>query len=377
MRILHLITRLDRGGSAVNTLLSAMEQAKAGHAVTLAYGPSLESRMSERERKCVQDDLDGFHRHGGVSVCLPALARRIGIGDWNALRQIRDLVARGFDIVHTHTSKAGVLGRLAAEGKAKLVHTPHGHIFHGYFDPLRTRAFILIERKLARRTDALIALTQAERDEHLALGIGRPEQWHVVPSGVDVDGIRRRVASWRKAHGGRRRWDAVSVGRLVPIKGMDRLLRAWEKVCLRRPQSKLAIVGDGPEKERLMRICRQAGLEQNVHFTGWCDPVPYLAEARCFALLSYNEGMGRAVVEAFAAGLPCVVADVCGLAELVDSSVGMRVPADDAGVVAKALLACRDRDVAAATAKKASSYSVARMAERLEEIYGGLVAHAG
>ena len=307
MKILHIITRMDRGGSAVNTLLSAIEQCRLGHAVTLAYGPSFESEMSLAEQNKVDVDIATFKDLGGNIVILPAMLRSMGIHDWQAYKQIKQLLLQGFDIVHTHTSKAGALGRLAARHET-VIHTPHGHIFHGYFGALKTNIFIMIERLLARRSKALIALTKAERDDHLALSIGTDEQWGVIPSGVDIEAIQEQVMQYE----GYMQWDAVSVGRLVPIKGMERLITAWAKVCERKPDAKLALVGDGEERQALEQLADKLGIANHVYFAGWADPLPYLASSRCFALLSHNEGMGRAVVEAFAAGLPCVVSDVCG-----------------------------------------------------------------
>jgi len=376
MRILHLITRMDGGGSAVNTLASALAQAKAGHAATLAFGPTLESDMGDMERLRVEQGLAGFREAGGKAVILPSLMRAPGLADIRAWRDMRDLISRGFDIVHTHTSKAGALGRLAASGRARVVHTPHGHVFHGYFGVTRTRLFILIERWLAGKTDALIALTKAERDDHLALAIGRPGQWRVIPSGVDVDAIGKRVAAWRDKHAGENQWDAVSVGRLAPVKGMERLLAAWERVCAHRPESRLAIVGDGGEQDRLEGLCRTLGIERNVHFAGWCDPVPYLAASRCFTLLSHNEGMGRAVVEAFAAGLPCVVSDVCGLKELVTDAYGAVVDADNADAVAAALLKDWPGDMRKACRDHAGDYSIEAMVNGLQSLYEELLSDA-
>jgi len=374
MRILHLITRMDGGGSAANTLLCATAQQREGHAVALAFGPSHESEMSTDERRRVDDGLAAFREVGGSVEIVPALMRRPGLHDLQARRQIRRLVERGLDIVHTHTSKAGALGRLAAMGRARVVHTPHGHIFHGYFGPLATRAFVYIERWLAGRCDALIALTKAERDDHLRLGIGRREQWHVVPSGVDVEIIAEQVAVRRNA--APPAWDAVSVGRLVPVKGMDRLIRAWAHVCRQRPEARLAIVGDGPERERLQAMCRDLDIQEHVHFPGWVDPVPYLAAARCFCLLSRNEGMGRAVVEAFAASLPCVVADVCGLSELVDDHVGVRVRADEAEEVACALLREWGDGVRRAARLRADLYSLEAMMHGIRRVYEEVLAGA-
>ncbi|MFQ5582521.1 MAG: glycosyltransferase [Mariprofundaceae bacterium] len=367
MRILHLITRMDGGGSAVNTLTCATEQQHRGHEAVLAFGPSLESEMSGQEHSRVDEGLREFRDAGGRIETVEALRRRPGLHDWQAYRQIYRLLKPGFDIVHTHTSKAGALGRLAAAGRTKVVHTPHGHIFHSYFGSVATYFFVLVERWLAGRTDALIALTAAERDDHLRLGIGTDSQWHVVPSGVDVAGIAERVAEHRKAS--ETTWDAVSVGRLVPIKGVDRLLRAWAVVCRQKPHARLAIVGDGPECDKLQAMCNTLNIQDNVHFAGWDNPVSYLAQARCFCLLSHNEGMGRAVVEAFAASLPCVVANVCGLCELIDDNVGACVDADDKEEVARALLRDWGDEVRRAARARADHYSVKAMMKGVQQVY--------
>jgi len=374
VRILHLITRMDRGGSAVNTLVSATGQVLQGNHVVLAMGLSEESEMSADELHRVEEELGAFLVMGGAVRWLPPLKRTPGLHDWAAYREISALLRDGFDVVHTHTSKAGALGRLAAYGRAKVVHTPHGHIFHGYFGAFKTSLFVAIERWLAKKCDALIALTEAEKRDHLQLGIGREEQWHVIPSGVDVEAISSRIGTLRRQDGHQLAWDAVSVGRLVPIKGMDRLIRSWAEVCKAKADARLAIIGDGDERARLESLAAGLGIGQNIHFAGWADPVPYLAAARCFTLLSRNEGMGRAVVEAFAASLPCVVSDVCGLSELVDDEVGRVVHGDDAGEVARALLGEWNPTVPASARARADHYSVAAMIDGLQRLYEKLCA---
>jgi len=369
MRILHLITRMDRGGSAVNTLISAIEQLKQGHHVVLAMGLSEESGMSADESHRVDEEMAVFQVLGGVVKKLPSLNRSVGLHDWRAYREISALLDLGFDLVHTHTSKTGVLGRLAVGKRARVVHTPHGHIFHGYFGALKTKLFVAIERWMARRSDALIALTKAEMDDHLKLGIGTREQWHVIPSGVDVAGISQRVNEIRSTENHRRRWDAVCVGRLVPVKGMDRLVRAWSALCRQKPDARLAIVGDGGERQMLESLAAELGVEKNIHFAGWSDPLPYLADARSFVLLSHNEGMGRAVIEAFAASLPCVVSNVCGLSELVDEEVGCVVDADDAVEVAHGLLSDWSTEVGEHARARADQYSVEAMIDGLAQLY--------
>lgn len=375
MRILHLITRMDRGGSAANTLACALAQQQAGHAVHLAMGPSTESAMSTDERASVEAGLETFRKAGGTVHELPNLLRRLGANDLRARRDIGALIhTLQPDVVHTHTSKAGALGRLAAWGRVRaVVHTPHGHVFHGYFSPFMTRLFVMAERRLARRCHALVALTAAERDEHLALGVGTAEQWHVIPSGVPVHRVAEAVARCRSETGeAPPAWQAVSVGRLVPIKGMDRLIRAWAYVQAEKPEARLAIVGNGPELANLRAMIDEFGLADNVELAGWRDPTPYLAAADRFVLLSRNEGMGRSVVEAMAAGLPCVVSEVCGLAELVDVSVGATVTADDAPAVAQALMRPWDAGIRTRARARADGYAEGVMVARLEALYRDL-----
>jgi len=163
------------------------------------------------------------------------------------------------------------------------------------------------------------------------------------------------------------------VGRLAPIKGMERLIQAWARVCETKPEARLAIVGDGEERDRLEQMSRTLGIENNICFEGWRDPVPYLAASRCFALLSHNEGMGRVVVEAMASGLPCVVSNVCGLKELVIKDCGAVMDANDVNAVAVALLRDWPASVRTACKERARAYSVEVMVQALQGLYDGLL----
>jgi len=145
-------------------------------------------------------------------------------------------------------------------------------------------------------------------------------------------------------------------------------------VCKVNGDARLAIVGDGEERQMLESLAKEFGVAEQIHFAGWADPLPYLAAARCFALLSRNEGMGRAVVEAFAASLPCVVSDVCGLSELVDESVGAVVDAEKGEQVAQSLLCQWSPTVGAAARARAELYSVEAMIHGLQTVYEGLCA---
>jgi len=372
MKILHLITRMDGGGSAVNTLITCQEQSRAGHDVSLGFGPSEDSNMSAAEQAKVDAGLQLFQELGGKIQPLKQLQRELGWHDKQAITEMRTLSLESFDIVHTHTSKAGALGRMAADGKTKVVHTPHGHIFHGYFGALKTKAFLKTEQFLAKKTDTLIALTQAEKDDHLALQVGQEKQWTVVPSGVDVEAIHEYMWEYpiSQEH---KAWDTLSVGRLVPIKGMERLIKAWAIVVKTKPDAQLALLGDGEEKKELEQLASKLNLISHVHFLGWDNPLPHLANAKTFALLSHNEGMGRAVVEAMAAGLPCIVSNVCGLKELVDDSLGKVVDADDAQAVADALLMDWSRQNRINARERSQHYSVAAMMKGLDDVYQSLL----
>ena len=180
-RVLHVITRLDRGGSADNTILSCLGLADRGWEVTLAYG--LTRNPSPR--------LGELTRRGTVACTqLPCLVRPIRpVSDLRAYRSLRRLLRTGdYDLVHTHSSKAGLLGRRAARGlRCKVVHAPHGNVFHGYFNAALTRLFIALERRAARWCDRIVLLTHLAHDEHLERGIGKPETFVTIPSGVPVE----------------------------------------------------------------------------------------------------------------------------------------------------------------------------------------------
>ncbi|OIO68733.1 MAG: hypothetical protein COW19_05530 [Zetaproteobacteria bacterium CG12_big_fil_rev_8_21_14_0_65_55_1124] len=371
MHILHVITRMDGGGSAMIALRIATEQLKQGHEVCLAFGETTESNMSQAEQQNVNGRLSTFASLGGNIRVLHSLKRNIGIHDVFAYREIGKLIGQGFDLVHTHTSKAGALGRLAFSRKhaRAIVHMPHGHIFNDYFGTLATRFFVAMERWLATKADALIAITRAEMEDNLQHGVGTPEQWHVIPSGVDVADIEQFTTAIRAQASHKIVWDAICVGRLVGIKGMDRLLRAWAEVCKHKPDARLVIVGDGEEMHALKALQHDLGMDDNVVFAGWDDPRPYLAASKCFVLLSRNEGMGCSVVEAMAAGLPCVVSNVCGLKELVSEEIGDVVDADSPQCVAQALQKEWPVEMSRACRERAKNFSDVVMVERLGALY--------
>ena len=336
-KVVHIITRLEPGGSSRNTIDSCLAQTTF-YDVTLIHGP---------------------HPSGaGLINLLPSEVKRIEIPelrrelcpkkDLAAWRRLKtELAAIKPDLIHTHTSKAGALGRLAAAAynktaakKAVVIHTPHGHLLYGYYGPLRTLAFRLIEIYLAGLTDHFVALTPGEMRETSAAGIGGIKKWAVVHSGVQLAGPAVKVD--RQTLGAHQEDTVIgTVARLEKVKGVEYLIRA-AAILKQRPlgaNPKFVIVGGGELENKLRALSRRLGVDHMTIFTGWRDDVPALMGAfDIYVQPSLNEAMGRAPLEAQAAGVPAVVSAVCGLPDIIEEEkTGLTVPPHDAKALARAL----------------------------------------
>lgn len=267
--------------------------------------------------------------------------------DWRALRAIRrELELFKPDIVHTHTSKAGALGRLAAalanlnaSVPAVIVHTPHGHLLYGYYGPLRTLIFKLAERFLAVFTDHFIALTPGEKRETSAAGIGRAEQWHIVHSGVDFPTVQ---PARREALGlGGEEIVFGTVARLEPVKGVEYFIRAAAKLQEASPglNARFVVIGGGRLETQLRALAEKLGVTQRVIFTGFRpDAAALMGALDVYVQPSLNEAMGRAPLEAQALGIPAVVTSVCGLPDVIRwGETGLIVPPADTAALAAAI----------------------------------------
>ena len=317
MTLLHLITRLTLGGSARNTIDSAAAAVRAGYDTILATGPSgneVDITHLAQQAGCRLELIDSLRREISPMRDLRAL-----------LETIRLIRANKVAIVHTHTSKAGFIGRLAARmaGVPAIIHTPHGHIFYGYYGRARTAFFVALERWAATFSDRLVTLTAQGVYEHLAQGIGKREQYRAIPSGVDTEAIRRRAPDRETA---RERLGylpeeriVLGVGRLVPVKGFDIAVRALPGLLARIPDARLVLVGDGPERPHLEGLAVALRVRHRLTITGTVDDVPaLLAAADILVVPSRNEGMGRVLVEAMALGVPVVAAKVGGVASVIE-----------------------------------------------------------
>ncbi|MFQ5657050.1 MAG: glycosyltransferase family 4 protein [Candidatus Methylomirabilales bacterium] len=372
MRVLHLITRLDRGGSATNTLLT-VAGLPSPFGQSLIYGRTAEFPQL------------ALRLQGQVEMAeVPDLVRRPSpVKDLVAFLKIYRLLRRGqFDLVHTHTSKAGILGRLAARlaGVPHIVHTPHGQAFNGYAGRVLTTLFVLLERWAATFTDRIIGLTDQEIRDNLERQIGEPRQFVSIPSGID---LKRFEKSKRKAVDVKASLGLPpsarligSVGRLDPVKGHADLVDAFAILAPRFPEITLVLIGDGEVLPELRSRVAQSGLTDRVLFLGWREDVPDLLHAlELFVFPSLSEGMGRALVEAMAAGLPIVATRVCSVPEvLAEGGAGCLVEPASAPSLAdgieKLLL---DRELrsrlAMAARERAPRYSVETMLHRIEAVY--------
>ena len=370
MRILHLITRLDRGGSATNTLLT-VGGLPSPFGQSLIYGRTVEFPQLARElqRKVEMAEVPQLVRSPSPIKDLVAFLKIYGL-----LRRQR------FDLVHTHTSKAGILGRVAARlaGVPHIVHTPHGQAFNGYAGKVLTGLFVLLERWAATFTDRIIGLTDQEIRDNLERRIGEPHQFVNIPSGIDLkwfESSGREAAEVKASLGLLPSARLIgSVGRLEPIKGHEYLLDAFATLAPRFPDIHLALVGDGELLPELRSRAENAGLTERVLFLGWREDVPSLLQAfDLFVFPSLSEGMGRALVEAMAAGLPVVATRVCSEV-LAEGEAGYLVePASAASLAAGIETLLLDPELHSRLVKagrdRARNYSVEAMLQKIGDVY--------
>ena len=379
--VVHVITRLTLGGSSENTVSTMEALERAGYAGALALGPQSEAATvtDARRRGCRLVQVDALCREIRPARDVAAVAAL-----WRLFRRTRPA------IVHTHTSKAGFVGRLAARlaGVPAVIHQPHGHVFYGYWGPRRTALFVALERLAARWTDTIVTLTPREVDEHLARRIGRREQYAVVPSGVPTAQLRATAPSRAAARArlglAPGAFVVVGVGRLVPIKGFDLLVAALPALLARVPTAQVVLVGDGEERDALAARAAALGVGGRLRITGAVgDVTGHVAAADLLAAPSRNEGMGRVLVEAMALGLPVVGAAVGGIPDVIeDGECGLVVPPEDPAALAEALAelgvdAARRAKLGSAGRRRAEAFSTAVAGAAMASIYDGLVRGKG
>lgn len=331
MKILRIIARLNVGGPARHVVwLNKNLQDDEFQSVLIAGSiPEGESNM------------DYFATQNKVTpIYIEELSRELSVKDLSAIRRIySQLRSIRPDIVHTHTAKAGTLGRLAAFAyrwltwrtlvgkprRVKVVHTFHGHVFHSYYGKLKTRLYLTIERVLARvTTDKIIVISpQQLREINQEFHLGTHAQFKVIPLGIDVENIPQANEVDR-----RELREAISagndeiivgfIGRLTEIKNVSLLLKAAALDTPADVRLRFVIVGDGHLREQLEMECRTMGLSERVSFLGHRpDVMDLIAGMDIVALSSLNEGTPLSLIEAMASGVPVIATRVGGVIDLL------------------------------------------------------------
>ena len=332
LRVLHIITRLIVGGAQENTLLTCEGlNAMPEYDVTLATGIDRgpEGDLLDRAEKSVN------------LILVPELGRNINpIADVRALWKLYRIIRRGrYHIVHTHSSKAGVLGRIAAKlaGTPIIVHTLHSLVFHEYQPWIVNRTWRAVKKICAPMTDHFLSVSSIIIDKAVAAGIDRREKFTTVYSGMELDWFLQSKASAAEV----RRELGIPEGapvvgkiaRLFPLKGHDELMDAAPEIVRRQPDVRFLLVGDGILYDRLRERAAKAGILENFVFAGLMkrERIPEMLAAMDVVVhTSLREGLARVLPQALAMGKPCVSFDIDGAPEVViDGETGYLVRAYD------------------------------------------------
>jgi glycosyltransferase involved in cell wall biosynthesis len=376
-RVAHIITRLIIGGAQENTLLNVEDQHRLGDEVILITGPGLGPEGSLEQRA----------RAGGLDVrIVPEMQRSIHpTRDWSSYRRLLTLLREiQPQIVHTHSSKAGILGRAAA---ARLgipaVHTIHGAAFHYGQSALAHRLYIAAEKWAAPRCRRLISVCDAMTDHYVKAGIGRPEQFVTIYSGMEVEPFlnppRPRVTV-RAELGFRPEHIVITkVARLFHLKGHEFVIAAAQNVVRQHPHVRFLFVGDGNLRGGFQEQIARAGLEQSFVFAGLVPPskVPELVHASDIIVhTSLWEGLARVLPQALIAGKPVVSYDVDGAREVViPGETGYLLPPQSVEPLAAALSelaadpALRERLGRTGRERFTEQFRHETMTRRIREVY--------
>lgn len=340
MRVAHVITRLIVGGAQENTIATVDGlRRKPGCKVSLISGPSPGAEGS----------LEPSVRAAGIELqIVPSLVRPVHpLRDFAALHQLTDLFrAQRPNVVHTHSGKAGVLGRLAAARACVpiIIHTIHGPSFGNFQGALANWIFTAAERRAARVTSHFISVAGAMTEQYLAAGIGKRSQFTTIRSGFDVEPFLQAQNDPRlRAQLGLKAEDIVvgKIARLFKLKGHDDLLDIAPELIRAEPRLKLLFLGDGPWRSRLEQRAHAAGIGGHICFAGLVPPTEvhrYIGVMDFLVHLSYREGLPRALPQALAAARPVIAYDCDGAREVcVHGKTGFLIPPGNRAELTRAI----------------------------------------
>jgi len=384
VRVVRVIARLNMGGPALHVAYLSAGLKDRGYDTTLVAGSLA---RGEESMSFVADSL------GVPIVTIEQLHREISpVRDALAVfRLARLLRALRPQILHTHTAKAGAIGRLAvllAVGARPpiVVHTFHGHVLRGYFGPVRARLFRLLERWLARVTTALVAVSPEVRDDLVALGVAPREKFTVIRLGIELD---ERIGASAERRAEMRRLLGISpdrftvgwIGRMTAVKRTDDVLLAFERLRELGVDACLCMVGDGPDRDHVEHRASELGIVRHCLFLGYQEDVaPFYGAFDAVVLTSGNEGTPVSAIEALAGGRPVVATRVGGVPDVIRDGVdGFLVEPGAVGELAERLAdLARDPELRARLGEQARAhvvprYSVERLLDDVDRLYRSLL----
>ena len=369
MKVCHVITRLIIGGAQENTVATCIGLRRLGYECDLVVGPQTGPEGS----------LHGKTRAAGVPIVVIEELRRAPnpVLDVAACRALRRLFEKNrYDIVHTHSGKAGIVGRLAARlaNVPVVVHTIHGPSFYRHQNPVGNWIFRGLEQVAGEWTTQFVSVADAMTEQYLAAGIGTSSQYVTIHSGMNIETFVRTppVPSKNELVVGK-------VARLFRQKGHEYLFDAAPRIVEAVPNVKFLLVGDGIMRERLERRAERMGLRDRFEFAGLVPPeeIPgYIARMDVLVHLSLREGLPRTLPQALACGKPVVAFDVDGAREVcLDGKTGCLVRAEDSAGVAEAVIRLlQDKSLAARLGTQGrelvrEEFAEELMVHRIDELY--------
>ncbi|MFK7861602.1 MAG: glycosyltransferase [Granulosicoccus sp.] len=372
-RIVHVLTRLLRAGAEENTLATCDYQIACGHEVYIVHGKDYDAEYVKTLNPLLQ------------RIQVPEMVHPIAPWhDWKGLQALKKLYAKiQPDVVHTHQSKAGILGRLAAlKANCTIIHTVH--IAHWLsVGRLKQRLFVAIESYCSKRTHELISVSDGVRDACLAQGIGQADQHHVIHSGMNVNKFKQvdTAPKWQDYienwHSNEKPFVILMMAAFEPRKRQEAFLRSMAPVLLRQPAMCVVFCGEGARLQSCQDLARELQIEQQVRFAGYIvSPEHYVALADVCVLSSEREGLPRVVIQYVAGRRPVVVNHLTGIEIIIqDGENGTIVTGDDIDANAAEIERLylnphiRESMSRAATSIDVSSWDVGRMGEQIQAVY--------
>lgn len=373
IRIMQVIARMNVGGPAVIVaeLMRELDSDRFQSVLATGY--------------CADDEADYLDE---VATDIPAtriqgLGRSVSVlGDIKSFFALLRMIRRFKpDVIHTHTAKAGVLGRIAgllAYPRAKRIHTFHGHLLHGYFSPLKTKLVILIEKFLAAISTALLAIGNQVKNDLLAAGVGKPKQYSVIFPGLEELNIQSKASARNELGLEADKTYVVFVGRLTQIKRPDRLIEIARHLKGNHPQVELLIAGAGEKFGELQEVANRESLP--MVFLGWRNDIGRILSASDIAILcSDNEGIPLTLIQASQAGLPIISTNVGSVHDIViDGETGLLTETNTQSLIqAVDELLSNPSKIAqfglAGKARAESYFSLKGMIQAHEELYSQVI----